>query len=327
MKIVRKISRIIKTGIKCLFSATERGLTCEGILSRMRRKRRFAKTWQFVDRQSGTDSLILLVAGFQEHYWDILMANINQANHGQRDVCVCIPLGGGKEKRLYEIAGRYGWSVLRIKDDLLSQAENTAIRLHPNANIIHKLDEDIVINDFYFDDMEAAFEHRDESEYCPGFLAPVININLATTDDYLKIIGKYDDFYLRFGKHHRGSLFFHRSIEVAEYLTKTLFCYGKVHALFDLARLEKRTYIACPVRFSIGAVLFTRQYWEELGYFAVGFRSVGRAEEETQMCSYNVDNYKPTVCVGNVVVGHLGYFTQKETCRRIFLDNSHLFMN
>ena len=72
------------------------------------------------------------------------------------DICICIP--GEDATTLKEKANLYNWSVLRITKDLLAQAQNTAILLHPKAEYIFKLDEDIIINDKYFDELKTSLK-------------------------------------------------------------------------------------------------------------------------------------------------------------------------
>ena len=305
----------------------ERYEVAQRYIDRVGARRKFAKNYTFINRQRGTKSLIIIIAGFQPYYWTTLLSNVHKANSAKRDVCICIPLGGSESSKLYQIAEQHNWSLLHLKHDLLAQAQNTAIRLHEHAQFIHKLDEDIVISNHYFDDMEKAFAHQDESEWEPGFLSPTININLATTDDYLKAIGKYEEFYSIFKKEHRASLYYHRSPEVGEYLTRSLLAQGKVSYLLDSCRQQAREFLAAPVRLSVGCVLFTRDYWERLGHFSVGIQDAETAKEEEQMCSYNVLYWVPAVYVSNILVGHLGYYTQKEACKAIFLKHKQEFAN
>lgn len=63
---------------------------------RRRDKRLFATKYVFDDRRQNCENLLLIVAGFQEYYWetvfDKVSKNILQFEENI-DVCVCVPKG------------------------------------------------------------------------------------------------------------------------------------------------------------------------------------------------------------------------------------------
>lgn len=68
---------------------------CSKILNKTTCKRSFTRNYDFINRKNDTDELIIILAGFQPYYWDILMQNIYNANKVDKmDVYVCIPHGG-----------------------------------------------------------------------------------------------------------------------------------------------------------------------------------------------------------------------------------------
>lgn len=72
---------------------------------------------------------MLIVAGFQDFYWDAVFERVekNQTQISDLDVCIVVP--GADGTRLKKYAEDYGWSYLHIEQDLLAQAQNTAIKL------------------------------------------------------------------------------------------------------------------------------------------------------------------------------------------------------
>lgn len=291
-------------------------------LAKINKKRAFLAKYKFINRQKGTDELILILAGFQPEYWDVLFKNIYFANSKKRDVCICIPKGE-EISHLYEIAEKYDWSILEVAVDKLSLTQNIAIKLHPQAKCIHKFDEDIVISHNYFDSLNEAKESCTKNNLEFGMLVPLININMATRPLFLKTINKDKEFVDIFGEHNKYGEFMYKSEQVAKYLTNLIS--SDFVGMADKVYAENRGKIVeIPVRYSIGAILFTREFWEKMGYFDVGFEGAMGLEEE-QMCGYCINNFYPIVCSVGTLVGHLGYFVQKEVCKNVFLSNPEKF--
>ena len=76
----------------------------------------------------------------------------------------------------------------------------------------------------------------------------------------------------------------------------------------------------CSLRFSVGAVMFDRKFWEDLGYFDVRFIG-GMALEEEQMNAYCINNMRSIIIAEDVLVGHLGFYRQKDACKTFFEEH------
>lgn len=72
-------------------------------IDRVGARRKFAKNYTFINRQRGTKSLIIIIAGFQPYYWTTLLSNVHKANSAKRDVCICIPLGGANPRNFIRL--------------------------------------------------------------------------------------------------------------------------------------------------------------------------------------------------------------------------------
>ena len=294
-------------------------------VARKGKKRRNKGSHSFVDRQKGTDTLIIILAGFQPYYWDVVFNNINVANTKKYDVCVCIPEGKEEtNKKIYELAEKYSWSVLRTKDDKLGLAQNLAISLHKNAQWFFKFDEDIIISKDYFSDMEKTIDEAKDFEYRIGFIVPMINISLATMYEYLRSCELFDDFQKKFGTHKLGEDFLYKSREVALYLLESVGNsfqkkYEEIHKK-NAGRL-----LSIPIRFSIGAMYFSRDFWNQIEHFYVGIIGELGGEEE-QVCNYCMTNWYSILCNTSVFACHMGYFVQKDVCKDYFLENTKIFM-
>ena len=78
--------------------------------------------------------------------------------------------------------------------------QNLAIHLHPKADYIFKLDEDIFITEGYFENMLRAYHHAEEGDYIPGVLAPLIPINGYGNVRILEKMGLVDVYTVLFEK-------------------------------------------------------------------------------------------------------------------------------
>lgn len=76
----------------------------------------------------------------------------------------------------------------------------------------------------------------------------------------------------------------------------------------------------CNVRFSVGAVLFTRDYWKKLGGFIVKAEGIMAAEEE-QMNAFCFNNMLSIILSTDTFVGHLGFWKQKDACHSFYLNH------
>ena len=87
---------------------------------------------------------------------------------------------------------------------------------------------------------------------------------------------------------------------------------------------DEFSYNACPIRFSIGAILFSRKLWEEMNYFKVKPGSCMGLDEE-QLCAYCVCTSKAMIVSNNSVVGHLSFGNQNNIMKEYFLKNKSKF--
>lgn len=223
-----------------------------------------------------------------------------------------------------QFAKKYKFSFLKLEHDLLAQAQNTAIRLHPDAKWIFKIDEDILLSDNYFAKMKRAYSNALKDLYYPvSFLSPLINLNAGGFRRFLETIDKWGEFKEKFPSRYYFNLcslspeidIIHQNTEAAKYIWKNSIPFDKVAKKIEERNQHK--YSVCPIRMSIGAILFTREKWEEWGYFDV--KGVGEmGAEERQVCAYSINSMQTIIIVEDVFVGHLGFYTQKETCHQFF---------
>lgn len=274
-----------------------------------------ASTHEFIDRSKGHEKLCIVLAGYKELLWDDVFGRL--AAFVPNDVDVCIMTSGLIDERLMDIAEAHGWSYLSTGVNHLSLVQNLAIDLHPHAKWIYKIDEDMFLTEGFFEVLYDTYRSVErDSLYRPAFVSPLINVSCY---GHLRLLSKLDllddfrktgltDMKYSDGLHHNRQVI--DEPEVAKYM------WGKTQpVLRDIDRLTRRfadgspEYTICPVRYSIGAILFTRDAWEEFGHFPITFvgGEYGLGDDEEHICHYACFTGRVMVISENVVVGHLGY--------------------
>lgn len=282
----------------------------------------FNGKFDFENRARGQKKLLIVVAGYKDFLWEVVFGRIKKFLDNDIDVCILSP--GLVDKRLQNIAKKNNWSYLSTKENKLSLAQNIAIKLHPKAKLIYKLDEDIFITKNYFSNLERTLlEIKKDDIYHPGFVAPVINVNGFTYIHFLKQISKEKEYYQKFGELRVACM----GVK-AHYDPKAgIFLWEKSLPLDQIAKnfSKNYNYVVIPHRFSIGAILFERKLWEEMGFFKVALKgSLGLEEEE--LCRFcHLESYPGFVSL-NTLVGHFGFGPQNEEMKKFFLANKAKFL-
>lgn len=293
-------------------------------------RRRFTNKYEFINRQKGNENLFIILAGFQEYYWDVVSERVFANTDGQDvDVCVCIPQGLDTIK-LKAICERYNWSYLRIEDDLLAQVQNVAIHLHKNAKWIYKIDEDIIIPNEYIINLKKTYlKALDNMPVEPGIVSPCININAYGVRPFLEAINKWDEFINLFGRFAFGGFCglyhgdnIHSNPNVGKWITENTIPFANVSNIVSTQNAGKIGW--CANRLSIGAILFTRDFWKRIGYFEVGLEGAMGLEEE-QVNAFCIANNYGIYIAEDVFAAHLGFFKQKNIVREVFENNINSF--
>lgn len=284
--------------------------------------RKFTKRYFFANRSKESKCLILILAGYQEYVWDRVFTRIKDFAPSNYDVCVVSPKI--KSQFLLNICEKNNWSYLRTKANKLAIALNTAIKLHPNAELIFKLDEDIFVGKNFFIDMVKTYDLAiSKNEYKVGFLAPIMNVNGASYNYFLNLKGIKDEYISLFGNSRctcdDDSV--NKSGEAAVFLWKNTIPLDDTVELF---RKQEIGYHPCPIRYSIGAILFDRCFRESAKYFT----SPGNGElawDELCLCSYCINSSSCILICNNVFAGHFGFGSQKKAVKTFFDENNNLF--
>lgn len=271
--------------------------------------RRYTRHYHFIKRSNNLKKLLIVVAGYQDYVWEIVFDRIKKTVSKDIDVCIVVP--GKESNELQKICNENQWSYLSTKQNKLALAQNMAIKLHPNAEWIYKLDEDIFVGDGYFDNLLQTFlKAESEQIYQVGVVAPALNINGSSYRYVLEKLGGLSGYLEKFGSARItcDNDPIYKSSEAANYMWELSLPIDE--KIYEFSK-EQVSYFSVPIRLSIGAFLIRRELWEDMKGFKVA--AAGQlAWEEMCMCDFCM-NYSRTILIaGNVFAGHFGFGGQKK---------------
>lgn len=284
--------------------------------------RRFTGEYIFDDRRKGSENLLVVLSGYKEPLWDIVFKRI--AAFVPNDFDVCIVCSGRDAAKMRELAERQSWSYLSTKENKLSLAQNIAIEIHPKACKIFKLDEDMFIPEGYFTEMLRAYKLIEEAQLLRiGVLSPLIPVNVSGYIPFIEKLGLWPQMETRFKAElmGNGAWMLHENTEFVRFLWEKSLPFDSVAAKFSN---NKTAPITSAYRFSIGAILFKRDLWEEMYGFDVGNEGdVGN--DEIHLCSYCSEQFLAIYIDTNILAGHLSYGKQNAAMTEFFKENKHRF--
>lgn len=289
-------------------------------------KKRTKGRYIFENRKKDYSKLCIIIAGYKPFLYEAVFGRIKK--YIPKDIDVCVVSSGVYDNKLSDISKENNWSYLSTKKNCVSLVQNIAIKLFKNAQYIYKLDEDIFITENYFEILEKTYyECEKNGDYQVGFVAPTIPINGYGNVNVLRRFNMIQKYTEKFEKplYAAGR---HRKIESDPEAAKFMWGYGgflpSIDEMNKQMQNDKFSFNACPIRFSIGAILFKRNLWEEMGLFEVR-RGSCLGLDELQMCTFCVDISKAIIVSNNSVVGHLSFGSQNEIMKQYFLNNEELF--
>lgn len=284
--------------------------------------RYFSKGYRFLDNMQGSEYLVLIVAGYQEYVWSKVFGRIKNALPENYDVCIVSP--GIYRDELEKLCVNYKWSYLFCKQNKLAQAQNTAIKLHTGAKFIHKLDEDIFIGKTYFEDLEKVYQKAlRDNIYKVGMVCPLLNVNGAAYRFFLKekgILSVYEDIFGT-ARITCDDDAIYLNGNAAKYIWENTLPIDNTVEFFKNLEVG---YFPAAVRFSIGAIFFSREFWEKAGYFKVAAEGQ-LAWEELEICNFCFNRSFSILIATNVFAGHLGFGKQKKIMKDFYLNNEEDF--
>ena len=293
---------------------------------KMREAKRLKCHYQFKNRSHGSDKMVMMLAGYKDYLYPEVFGRFRKYLMSELDVCIIT--SGKFVPEIDKMCEENGWSYLSTKENHVSLVQNVALSLHPSAKLIFKLDEDIFLCEGFFENMLRAYEHAKKGQYEAGVIAPLLPVNGYGHVRVLEKLGlseKYEELFGEKPVHAAGP---EHIIENDPRVARFFWGEGgfvpsidEMNRKFSAEPLEER---ACPVRFSIGAILFERSLWENMHYFEVNMRYPVGMDEES-MCAYCINASRPILVSENVVVGHFSFGPQNAAMKEYFEANRAIF--
>lgn len=307
-----------------------KSLTFSPIQTVIRIRRRLLNThcrFKFHDRRKNSSTLIMILAGYKPFLWEDVFGRIKAFAPSDADVCI---ISSGKyDDTLAEIAAKNEWSYLSTRRNCVQLAQNKAILLHPSADFIYKIDEDIFTTRHSFSVMMNTYKKViADGDYEPGFVAPLLPINAYAHVRVLEKLGLTETYTQKFEK---PKYYSSRTRKIEADPQAAKFFWGEggfVPSIDDMAERfysDKLEYRACPVRFSIGFILFKRELWQNMGMFRVPRKGAGMGTDEIQICSRAMSESEAVIVAENAVAGHLSFGLQNEAMKEYYLSHREKF--
>lgn len=262
----------------------------------------------FIDRSKGSERLLIVLAGYKSFLWPLTLTRI--AKFVPSDVDVCILSSGLYSEPLDKMAADYGWSYLYTKLNKVSLVQNLAILRHQKAKWIYKLDEDIFISENFFEKLLEGYLYvRNEGLYNPGFCSPMLNVNGYSYISFLRSINADDEYKAKFGelKHAARDIKAFDDSEAAKWLWEKSLPFDNVAQHIASQPFK---YSASPHRFSIGAILFEREFWEAIGGFRVSLKEGCLGIDEGYLCQDCIEMSRVMIVIHNLFAGHFSFGPQ-----------------
>lgn len=283
--------------------------------------------YKFKDRRKKSNKVCIVLAGYKPFLYDITFKRIKKFIPD--DIDVCVVTSGMYSEDIYNRCKKNHWSYLSTKENNVALVQNLAIHLHPEAQYIYKLDEDIFVTKNYFEILyKTLLKVEQEEPYNPLFVAPIIPINGYAHLRLLDKLNLIEEYEKRFEKT-KYAAGIDRMIENNPDVAKFFWGEGNIVPGIDTinARLNsaKFEYSVCPIRFSIGAILFTRKVWSDMKGFSVNRRTTSMGDDEVELCSIAMKESKAIIVSENTIAGHLSFGPQNKEMEVFYNNNKDKF--
>lgn len=149
--------------------------------------------YHFVDRSRGKKYLCYVLAGYEPTLWDSTLVGIE--TYQSNDIDYCLVSSGKYVTELDRVAEKNQWSYLYTEQNRVCFIQNLVVELHPMAEYIFKMDEDIFIGENFFARMIEEYHKIEQyGEYRIGFAVPVIPLNCCGYVSYLNLSGNKKEY-------------------------------------------------------------------------------------------------------------------------------------
>ncbi len=281
----------------------------------------------FDDRRKGRPVVVAMLAGYKADLWPFVMPRF-RASLPVADVCLVSP--GKRSDELAALCQRESWSYLSTTLNDVALAQNVCYRLHDDAELIVKLDEDMFLLPSTLPVLLEEYRAiKSEGWVDPGFVAPMIPLNGFCYRSLLGMLDMLPAYEACFGPARLATsgLAVHNDPDAA------LWMWERTAPLADTERrLQRlpRQRLLCPIQFSIGLIVFERRFWEAIGCFAVHRQRLMTGQstlggDEAYICTRALEMSRPGVVTTAALAGHFSFGPQYAGMRTLLRDRPALF--
>ena len=282
----------------------------------------------FIDLKKNSRILLMILAGYKSFLYEDVFARVKAFTPKHFDVCVIS--SGLFDETLNKIAAENNWSYLSTTENNIPLVQNLAIMLHPQADFLFKMDEDIFVTEGCFETLFKTPEHAHKyGHYNVGFVAPLIPINgygHVRILEKLGLIETYEKIFepVLYGVQYNRMI--ERNPEVAKFFWGEGDIVPSIDAMNAAFRIQKISYSVCSVRFSIGLILYSRNLWKAMdGWKLPRPGNNGGGLDEEQICQFCALNSLGMIVAENAVVGHLSFLQQNAAMKEYYLTHREKF--
>jgi len=288
---------------------------------------RYKGKYSFENRSKGYSKACIVLIGYKPFLYDAFFSRF--CRFLEPNIDVLLVSSGLYSEQVSEIAKKKGFSYLSTKRNNVCLALNIGIHLFEQALFFYKIDEDIFLTKGFFSQLSFTYDQLSkEGIISPGFVASLIPINgycyakvlekTNTTDDYQKQFGK-----IIFGAGHDKPI--ESDPKVAKFFWGEGDHFPKIDKINEKLSKDPFAYSMSPVRFSIGAIYFSKDFIKRIKYLSISKSSNDFGMDEQQLCEACVNLSCPMVISENSLVGHLGFGPQNSIMKQYFLDHPERF--
>lgn len=282
---------------------------------------RYDIPYHFTDRSKGKKYMCYMLAGYEPVLWKDTIGRLEAFQDERVDYCL---VSSGKEDgALRQIAKQNNWSYLFTEQNQVCHIQNLVVELHPSAEYIFKMDEDIFIGRDFFQEMILGFHQIErEGEYHIGFVVPVVPLNCCGYASYIKLNGKKEEYERCFGRAYKNrfSAVFN-VVETAEFLWDTMDTFDGMAERF----LENCGYDILDCYYNIGCIMFSRERWMMMGKWPEFPNESGMGRDEAYICQDNRNKDLAIYELKNVLAGHLAFGHQKKRMMGYYKEHAEKF--
>lgn len=278
--------------------------------------------WHFIDRSQSKKNLCYILAGYETLLWSNTLKRIELFQ--SKDFDYCIVSSGKYVDEMAAIAERNNWSYLYTETNQVCFIQNMVVKLHPSAEYILKMDEDIFVSEKFFDDMLLGYKEIEMSgEYMIGCVVPVLPINVCGYVSYLKLSGNLDEYEKKFGRAYRQrfSTAIFDSVDTSKFLWKSVENFDVMANRFR----ENKSYEILHCYYNIGCIMFSRKRWMMMGMWPEIQGESGMGTDERYLVNNNNENDMPIYELHNVLAGHMSFGHHKKEMWEFYKEHPHIF--